>query len=132
MREGRICKIFLEWNNPWWTSESTPINLGQNYRLFVLLMIVFTSAWSREEVEEATEEDWWKTIFSLSPVEGQARLLVCWVVGRAAVVADSLEDGQIIQQVTELLRTFTGDPDIPPPDQVIRSEQGEEEEEEEE
>ena len=80
-------------------------------------------------MEEATADDWSKTIFNLSPVEGQARLLVCWVVGRAAVVADRLEDGQIIQQVTELLRTFTGDPDIPPPDQVIRSEQEEEEEE---
>ena len=83
-------------------------------------MIVFTSAWSREEVEEATEEDWWKTIFSLSPVEGQARLLVCWVVGEAALVADRLEDAEIINKVAELLRTFTGDPALPPPDQVIR------------
>ena len=84
------------------------------------ILELFTSAWSREEVEEARPEDWWKTIFNLSPVEGQARLLVCWVVGEAAVVADRLEDVEIIKEVTELLRTFTGDPAIPPPDQVIR------------
>ena len=83
-------------------------------------MEIFTSAWSREEVEEARPEDWCKTIFSLSPVEGQARLLVCWVVGQAAMVADSLEDGEIINQLTKVLRTFTGDPALPPPDQVIR------------
>ena len=71
-------------------------------------------------MEEATPEDWWKTIFSLSPVEGQARLLVCWVVGQAARVADSLEDGEIINQLTKVMRTFTGDPALPPPDQVIR------------
>ena len=51
----------------------------------------FTSAWSREEVEEATADDWSKTIFNLSPVEGQPRLLVCWVVGEAALVTDRLE-----------------------------------------
>ena len=83
-------------------------------------MDLFTSAWSREEVEEASAEDWWKTISNLSPVEGQARLLVCWVVGQAALVADRLEDGEIVKQVTQLLRTFTGDPALPQPDQVIR------------
>ena len=83
-------------------------------------MEIFTSAWSREEVEEARPEDWCKTIFSLSPVEGQARLLVCWVVGEAALVADRLEDAEINKKVTELLRSFTGDPAIPQPDQVIR------------
>ena len=39
-------------------------------------------------MEEATADDWSKTIFNLSPVEGQPRLLVCWVVGEAALVAD--------------------------------------------
>ena len=84
------------------------------------ILELFTSAWSREELEAGSAEDWWKTISNLSPVEGQARLLVCWVVGEAAVVADRLEDVEIIKEVTELLRTFTGDPAIPPPDQVIR------------
>ena len=83
-------------------------------------MEIFTSAWSREEVEEARPEDWCKTIFSLSPVEGQASLLVCWVVGEAALVADRLEDAEIMKEVTELLRSFTGDHAIPQPDQVIR------------
>ena len=71
-------------------------------------------------MEEATADDWSKTIFNLSPVEGQPRLLVCWVVGEAALVADRLEDKEIISKVTELLRTFTGDLALPPPDQVIR------------
>ena len=83
-------------------------------------MIYLLSAWSREELEEASAEDWSKTIFNLSPVEGQPSLLVCWVVGEAALVVDGLEDEEIIRQVTELLRTFTGDPTIPAPDQVIR------------
>ena len=33
MREGRICKIFLDWSRPWWTSHSTPINLGERRRV---------------------------------------------------------------------------------------------------
>ena len=71
-------------------------------------------------MEGATPEEWEKSIFSFSSVEAQERLLVCWVTGAAAVVADSQEDEEILEKVTRLLRMFTGDPALPPPDQVIR------------
>ena len=53
-------------------------------------------------------------------MEGQERLLVCWVAGEAALVVDSVEDREVIDVVTRLLRRFTGDPTLPPPEQVIR------------
>ena len=42
------------------------------------------------------------------------------VVGDGARVADSLPDSKIISVATELLRNFTGNDDIPPPDKVHR------------
>ena len=32
---------------------------------------------------------------SFSPVEAQPRLLLCWVTGEAALVADTLEDEEV-------------------------------------
>ena len=65
-------------------------------------------------------EEWERFIFNFSPVEGQERLLVCWVAGQAAVVVDGLEDEEIRRKLSLLLRTFTGDPALPLADRVIR------------
>ena len=82
--------------------------------------VIVIVGWSRQDLETATAGDWERSIFNLSSVEGQERLLVCWVAGQAALVADSVEDSEVIEVVTRLLRRFTGDPTLPPPDQVIR------------
>ena len=71
-------------------------------------------------MEEATEDEWERSVFNFSPVEGQERLLVCWVTGQAAVLVDGLEDDQIIARLSGVLRRFTGDPALPPADLVLR------------
>ena len=48
-------------------------------------------------------------------------MLLFWVTGAAVEVVDGLEDGEIIEAVTGLLRRVTGDLALPSPDRLIRS-----------
>eukprot|EP00092_Neocalanus_flemingeri_P009081 GFUD01009774.1.p1 GENE.GFUD01009774.1~~GFUD01009774.1.p1 ORF type:complete len:509 (+),score=156.59 GFUD01009774.1:101-1528(+) len=105
MGEGSISKIFIEWDQPWWMDGHAGVQL----------------AWSKTEMETAElPEHWYRSIFNFSQVEGQQNVLMFWVVGQAATVADSLPDLKIVDTVTWLLRTFTGDLTLPAPDRVIR------------
>ncbi len=99
MRTGRLAKVFLKWERPWWT-------VGEGSLYF---------AWSRSEVageEAALPAHWVRHISALSEVEGQPHLLLMWVFGAAAAVVDSLEDEEILADVGRLLRQFTGDPGL--------------------
>jgi len=105
MGEGSLCKIFLEWDEPWWMEGHGGIQL----------------AWSKTEIETAELPDhWYRFIFNFSPVEGQSNVLLFWVVGQAAAVADRMTDSKIVETIGWLLRKFTGDPTLANPDRVIR------------
>jgi len=103
MGEGKICKIFLEWENPWWV----PGHAGINF------------VWLDEEIEKNCE--WSKKIFNIVPVEGQNNILLFWVAGKAAEEVDQKEDEEIISTITWLIRKFTGDPTLQSPNRVIRN-----------
>jgi len=105
MGEGNLCKIFLEWDAPWWMDWHGTVHL----------------AWSRSELENTElPAHWYRSIFNFSPVEGQKNVLLIWVVGKAALVADRLPDHEIVETMGWLLRKFTGDPTLANPDRVIR------------
>ena len=105
MGEGSLCKIFLEWDAPWWMEGHGTVHL----------------AWSRSELENTElPGHWYRSIFNFSPVEGHNNVLLFWVTGKAAVVADRLPDHEIVETMGWLLRKFTGDPTLVNPDRVIR------------
>ena len=64
---------------------------------------------------------WYNNISYFAEVEGQPKLLLFWVTGAAVEAADGLEDAEIIEDVTGLLRRVTGDLALPLPDRLIRS-----------
>ena len=82
---------------------------------------IFT-AWTREELESVDyPEEWYKNIFNFTPVEHHPDMLLFWVSGSEAVATvDNLSDHEIIDRSCQLLRQFTGDPSLPPPDHVFR------------
>jgi len=63
---------------------------------------------------------WYRGISNFSEVENQPNLLLCWIAGESAKIADHLDDEEIIQTVTDVLRKFTGDPGLSPPEKVLR------------
>ena len=64
---------------------------------------------------------WYNNISYFAEVEGQPKLLLFWVTGDAVEVVDGLEDAEILEAVTGLLRRVTGDLALPSPDRLIRS-----------
>ena len=86
MNPGSVCKIFLRWKDPWWRCQDLP---ATNFSP--------TFAWSRNERESASlPAEWFKWIYNLTEVEGHDDVMVCWVTGEGAKVADEMQDQQVI------------------------------------
>ena len=55
-----------------------------------------TLAWSSEELRaRVLPKDWYRYIANFSEVEGHRSMLVCWLGGSGARVADQLEDDEV-------------------------------------
>ena len=88
-------------------------------------MISSTSfeGWNQSELTSGRSDpgQWYNNISYFSEVEGQPNLLLFWLTGAAVEVADCLEDQEVMEAVTGLLRRVTGDSALPSPDRLIRS-----------
>lgn len=103
---GKVEKVFLEFEKPFWEPGFGGIKL----------------AWTAKDLEEKLlPRDWFKVICSFDEVHRQPSILAAWVSGREAEVMLSLSDQEIIDTCTDLLRTFTSNPDMIAPVKVIRS-----------
>jgi len=103
---GKVEKVFLEFEQPFWEPGFGGIKL----------------AWTAKDLEEKLlPRDWFKVICSFDEVYRQPNILAAWVSGREAEVMLSLSDQEIIDTCTQLLRTFTSNPDMVAPVRVIRS-----------
>ncbi|XP_051940676.1 spermine oxidase [Hippocampus zosterae] len=107
-------KIFLEYAEPFWSPECNSIQF----------------VWEDEaQLEQLTypEELWYKKISNfdvLYPPERYGYLLSGWICGEEAVYMERCDDETVAETCTELLRHFTGNPDIPKPRRILRSSWG--------
>ncbi|CAL8331482.1 unnamed protein product [Lota lota] len=110
-------KIFLEYAQPFWSPECNSIQL----------------VWEEEEEEVVVkeeqgpvhpEEQWYKKICSfdvLYPPQRYGHMLNGWICGEEALLMERYDDDTVAETCTELLRRFTGNPDIPKPRRILRS-----------
>ncbi len=124
MYEGCMSKIFLEWDEPFW--NEIPYSL--------------TLAWTQEELEKEEDKDWAKGVYNFTSVDGHSNLLLCWVTGKYAKVADHSKDQevlltsdylddisfridfiQVLERLCHLIREFSGNPDIPMASAILRN-----------
>ncbi|XP_077426335.1 spermine oxidase [Vanacampus margaritifer] len=107
-------KIFLEYAEPFWSPECNSIQF----------------VWEDEaQLEQLTypEELWYKKICSfdvLYPPERYGYMLSGWICGGEALYMERSDDETVAETCTELLRRFTGNPDIPKPRRILRSSWG--------
>ncbi|XP_060543159.1 spermine oxidase isoform X1 [Pantherophis guttatus] len=107
-------KIFLEFETPFWSPECNSIQF----------------VWEDEaEAESLTypEELWYKKICSfdvLYPPERYGHVLSGWICGEEALIMEKYDDETVAETCTEMLRKFTGNPDIPKPRRILRSSWG--------
>lgn len=107
-------KIFLEFEEPFWSPECNSIQF----------------VWEDEaQLEQLAypEELWYKKICSfdvLYPPERYGYMLSGWICGQEALYMERCDDETVAEICTELLRRFTGNPDIPKPWRILRSSWG--------
>ncbi|XP_062286852.1 spermine oxidase [Scomber scombrus] len=107
-------KIFLEFAEPFWSPECNSIQF----------------VWEDEaQLEQLAypEELWYKKICSfdvLYPPERYGYMLSGWICGQEALYMERCDDETVAETCTELLRRFTGNPDIPKPRRILRSSWG--------
>ncbi|CAG0891658.1 unnamed protein product [Darwinula stevensoni] len=102
---GRVNKIFLEFDPPFWAPGEGRLRLG----------------WTDEEYRTRTEKDWTRYVYAFEEATGDARVLVAWICGSGAEAIEGLPPEDVAVGCTQLLREFTGNPLLEPPRQVLRT-----------
>ena len=105
---GVVAKYFVEWNMPWREEDShTSVMLAR----------------SEEELKskKTFPEDWVKGITQFNPMHqpGHETLMICWIGGECAKVADTVCDEEIAKGIGQILRQFVGN-HVTDPHKVIR------------
>lgn len=103
---GSTAKYFVSWDQSWRSRNDTPIML----------------AWTRKELSSIDfPNEWYKGILEFSAEESsEGCLMIVWIGGGAAQIADKLPDEKVIQDIGNVLRRFTQNSDIPDPDHLLR------------
>lgn len=104
-------KIFLEFEEPFWGPECNSLQF----------------VWE-DEAESCTltypPELWYRKICGfdvLYPPERYGHVLSGWICGEEALVMESYDDEAVAEICTDMLRQFTGNPNIPKPRRILRS-----------
>ncbi|XP_043917940.1 spermine oxidase [Protopterus annectens] len=107
-------KIFLEFEEPFWSPECNSIRF----------------VWEDESESRSlsyAEKLWFKKISGfdvLYPNERYGYVLSGWICGEEALIMEKCDDETVAETCTELLRKFTGNPNIPKPRKIFRSSWG--------
>ncbi|EDM06999.1 rCG64359, partial [Rattus norvegicus] len=108
---GTTDKIFLEFEEPFWGPECNSLQF----------------VWE-DEAESCTltypPELWYRKICGfdvLYPPERYGHVLSGWICGEEALVMERCDDETVAEICTEMLRQFTGNPNIPKPRRILRS-----------
>ncbi|XP_072537745.1 polyamine oxidase (exo-N4-amino) 1 isoform X2 [Salminus brasiliensis] len=107
---GNIAKIFLEYEVAFWESNVSRISL----------------IWDDDSVESVStnKTQWLKhlNLFTvMTPKERFGNVLIGWCPGDIADLIESMPEKELSSAITEHIRIFTGNPNIPPPKSVLRT-----------
>ncbi|XP_043842646.1 spermine oxidase isoform X2 [Dromiciops gliroides] len=111
---GTTDKIFLEFEEPFWGAECNSLQF----------------VWEDEAESRSLtypEELWYRKICGfdvLYPPERYGHVLSGWICGEEALVMEKCDDEAVAEICTDMLRKFTGNPDIPKPRRILRSSWG--------
>ncbi|CAG0882958.1 unnamed protein product [Cyprideis torosa] len=89
---GKVNKLFMEWDDPWWAQGEAQIRL----------------TYTLEEIQERTRQEWGKYIFGFEPVIENPRVLVAWVSEKGAEYVEIMDPDALKWQAAKLVKMFTG------------------------
>ncbi|KAM6203867.1 peroxisomal N(1)-acetyl-spermine/spermidine oxidase isoform 3-T3 [Sarcoramphus papa] len=109
---GTNNKIFLEFERPFWEPEQW------------LLQAVWEDESPLEEPSADLEANWFKKLMGfvvLQPPEQHGHVLCGFIAGKESEYMETLSDAEVLGTMTRVLRTLTGNPQLPAPRSVLRS-----------
>uniref|UniRef100_A0A8C6KJA0 Polyamine oxidase n=1 Tax=Nothobranchius furzeri TaxID=105023 RepID=A0A8C6KJA0_NOTFU len=108
---GTNNKIFVEFDAPWWDADCEVIHL----------------IWEDEDamVDQVPDlqRSWIKKLIGftvLKPTERYGHLLCGWIAGHESEYMETLSELEVMRDVTQVIRRFTGNPTITP-QRILRS-----------
>nr|XP_046258879.1 peroxisomal N(1)-acetyl-spermine/spermidine oxidase-like [Scatophagus argus] len=108
---GTCNKIFIEFESPWWDADCDIIYLVWNDEADILDQVSdISKSWIRKM----------SALTVLKPSERYSHVLCGWIAGHESEYMESLTEEEVQSAVTELIRTFTGNPAITPK-RILRS-----------
>ncbi|NXX50590.1 PAOX oxidase, partial [Tricholaema leucomelas] len=109
---GTNNKIFLEFEQPFWEPQQQ------------LLEVVWEDESPLEEPSTNLEANWFKKLAGfvvLQPPEQHGHVLCGFIAGKESEYMETLSDAQVLGTMTHMLRTLTGNPSLPAPRSMLRS-----------
>ncbi|NXI48221.1 PAOX oxidase, partial [Galbula dea] len=109
---GTNNKIFLEFEEPFWEPQQQ------------LLEVVWEDESPLEEPSNDLEASWFKKLIGfvvLQPPEQHGHVLCGFIAGKESEYMETLSDAEVLSTMTCVLRTVTGNPCLPTPRRVLRS-----------
>uniref|UniRef100_A0A493T9D8 Peroxisomal N(1)-acetyl-spermine/spermidine oxidase n=1 Tax=Anas platyrhynchos platyrhynchos TaxID=8840 RepID=A0A493T9D8_ANAPP len=109
---GTNNKIFLEFEQPFWEPEQQ------------LLEVVWEDESPLAEPSTDLEASWFKKLIGfvvLQPPEQLGHVLCGFIAGKEAEYMETLSDAEVLRTMTSILRTLTGNPSLPAPRSILRS-----------
>ncbi|NXL39490.1 PAOX oxidase, partial [Glaucidium brasilianum] len=109
---GTNNKIFLEFEKPFWEPQQQ------------LLEVVWEDESPLEEPSADLEANWFKKLIGfvvLQPPEQHGHVLCGFIAGKESEYMETLSDAEVLGTMTRILRTLTGNPCLPAPRNVLRS-----------
>ena len=87
---GQVCKLFLEWSEPWWAPNEGGIQLAwpSDYNNYLSLT-------RNGNKTTDCERHWYRSLCNFTEVESHPNILVTWLAGEAAKVVDKLDDEEV-------------------------------------
>jgi len=123
MRPGRICKLFLEFETPFWPRGEGNMHFvwsKEDLGCLQQLPGQMASSAPDDQLPSSAKLDWTTTVDGMYEVEGVRNMLLMWVLGEAAITVDHLPDHAVLEGATLLLHRFTGDPSLAAPHRLVR------------
>ncbi|KAI4884086.1 hypothetical protein NFI96_025698 [Prochilodus magdalenae] len=105
---GNIAKIFLEYEEAFWARDVSRISL----------------IWDNDSVASVStsQTQWLKhlNLFTvMKPEQRFGNVLIGWCPGNVADLIETMTEEELSSAITEHMRRFTGNPNIPPPKRVL-------------
>ncbi|NXX58981.1 PAOX oxidase, partial [Scopus umbretta] len=109
---GTNNKIFLEFERPFWEPQQQ------------LLEVVWEDESPLKEPSTDLEANWFKKLIGfvvLQPPEQHGHVLCGFIAGKESEYMETLSDAEVLGTMTHVLRTLTGNPHLPAPRSMFRS-----------